>query len=250
VRERLGLTDAKELRLDSPFEYRRAALLYLSTDLPEPGQPRYQRLLDQALIALCQATEGRALVLFTSHSALRATYGGIKGPLEAKGILVLGQRIDGSPRQLLERLKQHGRAVVLGTATFWEGVDVVGDALSVLVITKLPFKVPTDPIFAARSELFDNPFQEYAVPQTILTFKQGFGRLIRSRVDRGVVAVLDRRLLTKSYGSSFLHSLPDCTQRQGEIEDLPRLARLWLAGGIEAARVAGLPPLAEESVSP
>jgi DNA polymerase-3 subunit epsilon/ATP-dependent DNA helicase DinG len=230
VRERLGLPEAAELQLDSPFDYRRAALLYLADDLPEPGRPGYQRKLEQSLIALCLATQGRALVLFTSHSSLRAAYAAIKPALEARGILVLGQRIDGSPRQLLERLRTVGKAVVLGTSSFWEGVDVVGDALSVLVIAKLPFKVPSDPIFAARSELFDNPFNEYAVPQTILTFKQGFGRLIRSRTDRGVVAVLDRRLVSKSHGRAFLDSLPDCARRQGAADALPALAQAWLDG--------------------
>src|SRR5438552_13841753 len=121
--------------------------------------------------------------------------------------MVLGHNIDGSRRQLLERFKNNPRTVLLGTSSFWEGIDVVGDALSVLVIAKLPFSVPTDPIFAARSEQFDDPFNDYGVPQAILRFKQGFGRLIRSREDRGIVAVLDKRLLTKKYGRAFLESL-------------------------------------------
>jgi DNA polymerase-3 subunit epsilon/ATP-dependent DNA helicase DinG len=242
VRERLNLPDARGVQLGSPFDYRRATLLYLADDLPEPGRPGYQKRLEAGIIDLCLATGGRALALFTSHSALRQTYMAIKGPLEAKGILVLAQRIDGSPRHLVERLRATGKAVILGTASFWEGVDVVGEALSVLIITKLPFQVPSDPVFAARCEQFDNPFPEFAVPQTVLTFKQGFGRLIRSRSDRGVVAVLDRRLLSKSYGRSFLNSLPECTQRQGRLGDLPRLARSWLTNAHEAARIAGLPP--------
>src|SRR5207253_5298444 len=120
------------------------------------------------------------------------------------------------------------RAVLLGTSSFWEGVDVVGEALSCLVIARLPFTVPTDPVFAARSELFAEPFQEYAVPQAILRFRQGFGRLIRSRADRGVVAVLDSRLHTKRYGRAFLASLPECTKRTGPARDLPAAARAWL----------------------
>lgn len=241
LRERLSLSEARAVQIESPFDYEAAALLYLAADMPEPGQPGYQRRLEQGLVALCEATGGRALVLFTSHSALRATYAAVKPALEARGILALGQRLDGSPRQLLERLKASKRAVIFGTATFWEGIDVVGDSLSILVITKLPFKVPTDPVFAARSERFANPFGEYAVPQTVLTFKQGFGRLIRSRTDRGVVAVLDRRLLTKSYGRTFLASLPACTERRGTLAELPRAAREWIdrtpeevASGLEA----------------
>ena len=177
------------------------------------------------------ATRGRALVLFTSHAALQATARAIKQPLEDEGIIVLGQRIDGSPRQLIERLRTTPNIVVLGTATFWEGVDIVGPALSLLVITKLPFSVPADPIFAARSELFDNPFTQYAVPQAVLKFKQGFGRLIRSGRDRGVCAVLDRRVLSKRYGESFVQSLPDCTIRIGSMYDLPDAAANWLDEG-------------------
>ena len=126
------------------------------------------------------------MVLFTSHSALQTTYRAIKRQLEAQNILVLGQRIDGSPRQLIERLRANHRTVLLGTNSFWEGVDIVGSALSLLVISKLPFPVPSDPVFAARSELLDDPFGHYAVPQSILRFKQGFGRPIRSADDRGV----------------------------------------------------------------
>ena len=119
--------------------------------------------------------------------------------------------------------------MLLGTSSFWEGIDVVGDALSVLVIAKIPFRVPTDPIFAARSEHFDDAFQQYSVPQAILKFKQGFGRLIRSHQDRGVVAILDRRVMSKGYGQTFLNSLPDCTVRRGPTRNLGVEAGEWLA---------------------
>ncbi|MDP9354913.1 MAG: exonuclease, partial [Chloroflexota bacterium] len=180
------------------------------------------------LVELCGATRGRALVLFTSHAALQATYRAIKAPLEEQGVLVLAQRTDGSPRQLVDRLRFSPNVVVLGTSTFWEGVDVVGNALSLLVITKLPFAVPSDPVFAARSELFEQPFLEYAVPQAVLKFKQGFGRLIRSSRDRGVCAILDRRVISKRYGASFVQSLPDCTIDVGSAADLPYSAADWL----------------------
>ncbi|MEX2314839.1 MAG: helicase C-terminal domain-containing protein, partial [Thermomicrobiales bacterium] len=163
-----------------------------------------------SIIEVCGASGGRAMVLFTSHSALQATYRAIKRILEARNILVLGQRIDGSPRQLIDRLKANPRTIILGTNSFWEGVDIVGDALSLLVITKLPFPVPSDPVFAARSEQFDEPFAQYAVPQAILRFKQGFGRLIRSADDRGACVVLDRRIVSRRYGESFINSLPSC----------------------------------------
>ena len=129
--------------------------------------------------------------------------------------------MDGWGKELMERLKSNPRTVLLGTSSFWEGIDVVGDALSVLVIAKLPFSVPTDPVFSARSEGFEDPFLQYSVPQAILKFKQGFGRLIRSKSDRGVVAVLDRRVLSKRYGQSFLDSLPDCTVKMGLTANFP-----------------------------
>ena len=235
VRDRLGLLgderDARisELRVPSPFDYQRNALLYLADDIPEPGTPGYQKALNEALINLCGATEGRALLLFTSYSALQTTYRALKGPLERQGILVLGQRLDGNPRQLLERFRANPRAVILGAASFWEGVDVVGDALSVLAITRLPFAVPSDPVFAARSESFDDPFSEYSVPHAILRFKQGFGRLIRSATDRGVCAILDRRVLSKRYGRGFINSLPPCAEVRGPIAELGPTAADWLA---------------------
>jgi acyl-CoA synthetase (AMP-forming)/AMP-acid ligase II len=143
--------------------------------MPEPGQPGHQRCLEQLLIDMCVASQGRALVLFTSHSALRSTYRVLQPILEERGILVLGHAIDGSRRRILNQFKQNTHAVLLGTTSFWEGIDVIGDALSLLVITKLPFSVPTDPVFAARAEQFDDGFEQYSVPQAILRFKQGFG---------------------------------------------------------------------------
>ncbi|HEU5087510.1 MAG TPA: helicase C-terminal domain-containing protein, partial [Roseiflexaceae bacterium] len=227
-KQRTGLLEPAELLLDSPFDYEKQALVYIPNDMPEPNHPTYQRALEEAIIELCIATKGRALVLFTANSALRQTYRGIQEPLEDAGITVLAQGLDGSRRTLIERFKEYPQSVLLGTASFWEGVDVVGDALSVLIIAKLPFSVPNDPIFAARSELFREPFSELAVPQAILRFKQGFGRLIRSRADRGIVAVLDKRLLTKKYGQTFLESLPHTMVRTGPVKHLSALARRFL----------------------
>ncbi len=228
--ERLGLNSGAELQLSSPFDYEKAALVLLPTDMPEPATTGYQRRLEEALVDLCKASQGRALVLFTSHSAVRATYRAIQRPLEAAGIAVLGHNIDGSRRQLLERFRNNPRTVLLGTSSFWEGIDVVGEALSVLVIAKLPFSVPTDPVFAARSEGFEDPFLEYSVPQTILRFKQGFGRLIRSRNDRGAVVVLDRRITSKRYGEAFLNSLPEATVKHSPLANIPGDVAEWLAG--------------------
>ncbi|MFW6075384.1 MAG: ATP-dependent DNA helicase, partial [Chloroflexota bacterium] len=228
IRERLGLEDAEGLQVPSPFDYKASTLVAVAEDVPDPNQPGHQKAIQSALIELCRASRGRAMVLFTSHSALQNSYHAIKRDLEAEGILVLGQRVDGSPRQLLERLSDHPETVLLGTNSFWEGVDIVGDALSLLIITRLPFSVPTDPIFAARSELFDNSFMEYAVPQAILRFKQGFGRLIRSSNDRGVVAVLDRRVISKRYGEAFLASLPDTDVQVAPVSRISQQVARWL----------------------
>ncbi len=227
-KRRLGLEEAEELLLDSPFNYEQQALVFIPDDIPEPNQRGYQQAVEQALVELCTATGGRTLALFTANSALKQTYAGIQEALEEQEIAVLGQGIDGSRRAILERFKEFPRTVLLGTSSFWEGVDVVGDALSVLVIAKLPFSVPNDPIFAARSELFGDPFAEFSVPLTILRFKQGFGRLIRSREDRGIVVCLDRRLLTKKYGQQFLASLPNTRVRTGPLKQLPVLAARFL----------------------
>src|SRR5690606_34046664 len=183
IRERLGLADATGLQVPSPLDYERSTLVAVAEDIPEPNQQGHQKMLQRALIECCLASRGRAMVLFTSHCALQNSCYAIKPALEREGIQVLGQRIDGSPRQLIERLMEVPQTVLLGTNSFWEGVDIVGDRLSLLVITRLPFSVPNDPVFAARSEQFDNPFMQYAVPQAILRFKQGFGRLIRSAQD-------------------------------------------------------------------
>jgi len=169
-------------------------------------------------------------VLFTSLSQLNATYRAITRPLEEDGIIVIAQNLDGSRRQVLETFKTQERTVLLGTKSFWEGVDVVGEALSCLVIARLPFSVPSDPIFAARSETFEDSFSKYAVPEAVLRFRQGFGRLIRSKNDRGIVVVLDKRVLTKSYGRMFIESLPPVSKYQGPLKELPPFAAKWIDG--------------------
>jgi DNA polymerase-3 subunit epsilon/ATP-dependent DNA helicase DinG len=204
-------------------------MLYLLNDIPEPSDRNgHQRAVEMALINLCKATGGRALVLFTSYDQLRRTSAAISPTLAKEEILVYEQGEGASPHSLLEIFRTTDRAVLLGTRSFWEGVDVPGQALSVLVIVKLPFDVPSDPVIAARSETFDDPFNEYQLPEAILRFRQGFGRLIRTQFDHGLVVVLDKRILTKKYGKMFLSSLPGCTVKQGKLEELARAARGWL----------------------
>ncbi len=228
MRNTLNADEADELTLGSPFDYESSTLLYIANDIPEPNLNGYQQSLDRGLVQLARASGGRMLVLFTSYAALKKTAQAITGPLAKDEIYVFEQGEGASPNALLESFKSTGRAVLLGTRSFWEGVDVPGEALSVVVITKLPFDVPSDPLIAARSELYEDPFNEYYLPEAILKFRQGFGRLIRTASDRGVVVILDRRVLTKQYGRLFLESLPQCTARQGPTTNLPREAARWL----------------------
>ena len=228
LRNTLGADEADEMQLGSPYDYENAALLYIANDIPEPNVNGYQQALDRALLATAKATGGRMLVLFTSYAALKKTAQNITGPLAREDIYVYEQGDGASPNALLESFKATDRAVLLGTRSFWEGVDVPGASLSIVVLTKLPFDVPTDPLIAARSEMYEDSFQEYYLPEAILKFRQGFGRLIRTASDRGVVAILDRRVLTKQYGRLFLESLPQCTARQGPATNLAREAGKWL----------------------
>ena len=228
MKERLGVEHANELLLGAPFDYEAATMVYLPNDLPDPTNPRYQQEFAKVLIDLCRVSRGRTLALFTSHASLRATQDAIQSPLEEEGILVLGHGVDGSPKQLQAAFKENPETVLLGASSFWEGIDVVGDTLSVLVIARLPFNVPTDPVFSARSELYDDPFNQYAVPQAAIRFKQGFGRLIRSKDDRGVVVIFDKRLQTRKYGSVFINSIPQCTVVRGPARELPARAARWL----------------------
>ncbi len=229
VKERLGLEDADELLVDSPFDYQRAVLLCLPSDMPLPGTRGYQAAVQQAIMDVSRAAGGRTLGLFTSHAALQATRSGIRSELEGAGIRTLAQGVDGTPRSLMDAFLQNPESVLLGTSSFWEGVDISGGALKALVVARLPFNVPTDPVFAARSEMFDDAFNQYAVPQAVLRFRQGFGRLIRGEEDRGVVVVLDSRVWSRPYGRAFQESLPNCTTMKGTLRELPHAISRWIA---------------------
>jgi ATP-dependent DNA helicase DinG len=230
LRNRLSADEADELVVGSPFDYENAALLYVVNDMPEPSDMHnFQKTINQVITQLGRTTGGRMLVLFTSYDQLKKTARAITPILNNDDIMVFEQSEGASSHSLLESFRESERAVLLGTRSFWEGVDIVGEALSVLVIVKLPFDVPTDPIVAARAETFEDPFSEYHVPEAILRFRQGFGRLIRTQSDRGLVAVLDKRILTKKYGKMFIDSLPNCTKRFGSMHELAAIARKWLS---------------------
>ncbi len=224
LKERLGLQqdpDSRlvELALPPVFDYRRQAILAIPTDLPYPDHPGFAEALGRFLLRALESSQGKALVLFTSYDLLKRTYQCLVQPLSALGIAALKQ--GGAPRhRLTHHFKSDKTSVLFATASFWEGVDVAGEALENLVLTKLPFSVPRDPVVAARVEDIrnrnGNPFLEYIVPQAVIRFRQGFGRLIRDRKDRGCILILDRRVLEKSYGRTFLDSLPDCRRVTGK----------------------------------
>jgi len=229
IRSRLNGDGIDTLDVGTPFEYQDSTMVFIPNDIPDPSdRVRNQQALERGIISLSAALDGRVMVLFTSYTQLKTTAQAITPRLALGNITVFDQS-DGSPRQaLLDTFKNTPRAVLLATRSFWEGVDIPGEALSGLIIAKLPFAVPTDPIFAARSETYGDPFNDYTVPDAILRFRQGFGRLIRTATDRGVFVIFDNRVLTKRYGTSFLDSLPECTVVTDALETLPQRAASWL----------------------
>jgi ATP-dependent DNA helicase DinG len=208
VKGRLGIREAEELCVASEFDYASQALLYLPRRMPAPRHPDFARAVAHEALELVRRSRGRAFLLFTSYAVLREVQRFVEMALPYP-ILVQGS----APRSaLIDEFRSTPHAVLLGTSSFWQGVDVVGDALSCVVIDKLPFASPADPVTAARidamREAGGDPFADYQVPLAILALQQGLGRLIRHRTDRGVLAILDPRLRTMGYGRRFLGALP------------------------------------------
>jgi ATP-dependent DNA helicase DinG len=232
-RSRLGIDQATELLLGSPFDFQVAARLYVADDLPEPSRPEFGEAAAGRARALVTASGGGAFVLCTSHRMLQV----VRGVLEAEGSLHVLVQGDAPRTHLIDEFRAHGNAVLVATMSFWQGVDVPGSALRLVVIDKLPFASPGDPVTAARLAYLEargeQPFTTHQVPQAALLLRQGFGRLIRRKSDRGMVALLDRRVLRRAYGQVFLRSLPDC----------PRTTELDEALGYAAAL---RPPLSPE----
>jgi ATP-dependent DNA helicase DinG len=202
----------RSLCLGSPFDYDNQALVCTPEFMPSPKSAEFQDAVDDTLQKLAISARRGTLALFTSYGMLNRTYNAIRTTLQTEGILLLGQGIDGSRTNITDRFKRDEQAMLLGTDSFWEGIDVPGDALQILGIVRLPFAVPSDPIVAAHMEELEkqgkNPFLHYSVPEAILKFRQGFGRLIRKKSDRGVVIVMDSRVLSTRYGRAFLEALP------------------------------------------
>jgi len=218
LKSALGLEDEQrvdELILPSPFNYEEQLLLTIPNDIPEPGNVGFADAISDLITKAVKASNGNALILFTSYTLLETVYKNIYGELESEGILTLKQ--GAFPRgRLLDKFRIEDNSVLFATDSFWEGVDVPGDALKLVIIARLPFRVPTEPIIEARVEYIEsqglNSFMDYSVPVAVLKFKQGFGRLIRTKTDKGAVLVLDKRVISKFYGKFFLKSLPDCTR--------------------------------------
>ncbi len=228
-KNRVGLPgEIETLVLSSPFDYLNQALMCLPQGLPEPQHPGFDEMLAAVLGDVVAGIGGRTLALFTSNRQLRDTYYALKQRHDLDDVLILGQGIDGQRRQVLTSFTESERAVLLGAATFWEGIDVPGDRLSCVVMARLPFPVPTEPVFAARSEQVRDPFRGYALPLAALRLKQGFGRLIRRASDRGAVVILDPRISTREYGRAFLAVLPVVTVYDGPVEGVAHAVAEWV----------------------
>jgi len=228
LEERLGLRDFDEARrssiqLESPFDYPRQVLLAIPTDIPAPTAGGYAQALQQLIGRTLELSRGRAFILFTAYGLLNQVYNMLAPQLNANGFLALKQGQENRHR-LLDRFRSNVGAVLFATDSFWQGVDVHGEALECVIIPRLPFRVPTEPIVEARVEAIDkrggNSFMDFSVPQAVIKFKQGFGRLIRRKTDFGVIAVFDNRIATKNYGKLFLESLPECRIARGNTEEV------------------------------
>lgn len=232
-RSRAGVgAGAETMVLRSPFDYLRQSLVCLPTDMSEPQAPDFDLLVEEVVADVARRLRGRTLVLFTSHRQLRDVYARLKHRRDLDEVLILGQGIDGQRRQLLRAFEGSDRPLLLGTSGLWEGIDVPGAQLSCVMIVRLPFPVPTEPVYAARAERLSDPFRQYALPLAALRLKQGFGRLIRRGDDRGAVVILDGRILAREYGRAFLDALPPASRFLGPGREVGGRVEEWLAAGV------------------
>ena len=227
-RGRLGLEADFCPALSIVTEHQEQSLLYLPNDIPEPNMPQYQRHLDDAIVQLATMLDGQLVVLFTSYAALRSSYGTVKPLLEARGILVLGHGVDGSPRQLWQMFQTQERVVLLGTGSFWDGADEISRTPACILLARLPMPVLNDPPIAARAEQYSDQLHQVTVPMAALRVRRALNRLAWSSTRRNAVVLFDRRVSSKEYGATILHTLPQCSQRQGAVSHMPEIILDWL----------------------
>jgi len=213
-KSQIGLNGCQELLVGSPFNYAEQVQIYIPKQMPDPRSYRFVPVAIEKIKEYLKITHGKAFVLFTSYKMMDEVYEAVAPYLEELGITTFKQGGGMSRHTMLEEFRQDIDSVLFGTSSFWEGADVQGEALSNVIVVKLPFSVPTHPVVQARADYIEtrggNAFMEYSLPEAILRLKQGFGRLIRNKTDKGIVVILDSRVLTKPYGKMFLNSLPEC----------------------------------------
>ncbi|MEW6026616.1 MAG: helicase C-terminal domain-containing protein [Planctomycetota bacterium] len=215
IKETLGIEDSADIILDSPFNYQKQVKVYITSNTPDPNRKdEFEPVASEKIMKYLQMSQGRAFVLFTSYDLMRRVHDRIYPLLMAKGIPLYMQGRDMPRHQMLEEFKSNIGSVILGADSFWQGVDVPGEALENIIITKLPFPVPGEPLVEARMEEMEragvDSFKNYFLPEAILKLRQGFGRLIRTKTDKGIIVILDNRVVTKNYGKLFLQALPKC----------------------------------------
>jgi predicted DnaQ family exonuclease/DinG family helicase len=228
-RSRVGLGPGiEELILPSPFDFLHQALVCLPADFPAPEDETFDQEVEEVVASVARRVGGRTLVLFTSHRQLRDVHTALKHRVDLDEVLILGQGIDGQRRQVLKSFDEAERPLLLGTASFWEGIDVPGQKLSCVIMVRIPFPVPAEPVYAARAEQVRDAFAQLALPQAALRLKQGFGRLIRRSTDRGAVVILDNRILGRDYGKAFLDVLPPASRFVGPAAEIADRVGEWL----------------------
>ena len=237
IRHRVGIGDgAEELALPSPFDYLRNALCVLTDGVPPYDAAEHESVIADLVGGIAERLEGRTLVLFTGYSPLRRVHSLLRERLERQRIALLGQGLDGTRRQILRSFLEDPRTVLLGTSSFWEGVDIPGERLRCVVIDKLPFPVPTDPLVRARTQGLRDPFAQYVLPVAVIRLRQGFGRLLRGHGDHGAVVLCDERLSTREYGDVFLRALPPAAQTRAIVGDVPDLVSAFVQRGTATSR--------------